>query len=96
MRRLRFALSTLSPVVLLMACAPPSDIPPVAPLPPENACGASEYQSLIGTAVDATQFDGHDQLRIIPPGTAVTMDYRPTRLNVETDKSGIITRVYCG
>ena len=96
MRRLRLALSALSPVALLVACAPSSDFPPVAPLPPENACGAAQYQSLIGSVGDPTMFKGHTQLRIIPPGAAVTMDYSPTRLNVETDGAGIITRLHCG
>ena len=96
MRRSRFALFAVPPFVALIACAPASDVPPVDPLPPENACGAERYQSLVGTAVDAAQFAGHDTVRIIPPGTAVTMDYRPTRLNVETDTAGVITRIYCG
>ena len=37
-----------------------------------------------------------ERRRIIPPGSAVTMDYIPDRLNLEVDETGIITRVYCG
>lgn len=37
-----------------------------------------------------------ERTRIIPPGTAVTMDYIPDRLNLEVDSQGQITRVYCG
>ena len=103
MSRSRFCLF-IAPVVFLAACVPPS-IPPSTPLPephpdaplsPESACGAAHYQSLVGTPVDDAYFRGHDQLRIIPPDTAVTMDYSPTRLNIETDKSGQIIRIYCG
>lgn len=35
-------------------------------------------------------------VRVIPPGTAITMDYSSSRLNLETDSRGIITRFYCG
>jgi hypothetical protein len=34
--------------------------------------------------------------RVIEPGTAVTEDYRPTRLNIDVDASGTITGVWCG
>ena len=37
-----------------------------------------------------------ERTRFIPPGTAVTMDYIPDRLNLEVDSYGFITRVYCG
>lgn len=39
---------------------------------------------------------GHDRIRWITPGTMVTRDYRPDRLNVDIDKQGTITRAYCG
>jgi hypothetical protein len=35
-------------------------------------------------------------VRILPPDSIATMDYNPARLNIETDASGIITRVSCG
>lgn len=34
--------------------------------------------------------------RLIPPGTMVTRDHRPGRLNVETDAAGAVLRVACG
>jgi hypothetical protein len=37
-----------------------------------------------------------ERTRIIPPMTAVTMDHIPSRLNLETDANGFITRWYCG
>ena len=39
---------------------------------------------------------GSDRHRVIPPDTAVTMDYNPTRLNIEIDKTGEIFRINCG
>ena len=35
-------------------------------------------------------------VRIIHPGTAVTMDYRDDRLNMEINETGTIFRVACG
>lgn len=68
----------------------------VPPEPVENACGAAELQVLVGqpAAVLQTMKFG-TQTRIIRPGMAVTMDYRPDRLNIDIDHSEQITRVYC-
>ena len=35
-------------------------------------------------------------IRWLTPGMAVTMDYNPTRLNIEIDKTGEIFRINCG
>ena len=34
--------------------------------------------------------------RFIYPGTPVTEDYRPSRLNIDIDQFGQITGVWCG
>ena len=34
--------------------------------------------------------------RVLPPGTMVTMDYRPNRLNVHTDDVGLVLGVNYG
>lgn len=63
----------------------------------ENACGAKDLQGLTGQSVrvlETMRFG--TELRLIRPGTAVTMDFRPDRLNIETDADERITRVYCG
>ena len=39
---------------------------------------------------------GHDRIRYIAPGDAVTMDLRPDRLNVETGVDGRIKLFRCG
>ena len=73
----------------------PGDIPP--PLPPEDSCGAPDLQFLRGqpeTVLQTMKFGV--PVRIIQPGMAVTMDYNPTRLNIEIDESGNIFRISCG
>ena len=73
----------------------PGDIPP--PLPPEDSCGAPDLQFLRGqpeTVLQTMKFGV--PVRIIRPGMAVTMDYNPTRLNIEIDESGEIFRISCG
>ena len=34
--------------------------------------------------------------RILPPGSMMTMDHSPARINFDLDEAGIITRVWCG
>lgn len=69
----------------------------VAAEPEQNACGAAGMQDLIGK--DQSVFAAMtlpEGTRIITPGTAVTEDYRPTRLNIDVDRAGKITGVWCG
>lgn len=78
--------------VLLAACQPggPDGVGP-------SSCGADALQALVGqpTSVLQTMKFG-SQTRILRPGTAVTMDYRPDRLNIEIDAAERIVRVQCG
>ncbi|MEJ5975757.1 I78 family peptidase inhibitor [Novosphingobium sp. PS1R-30] len=89
--------------------APPSGSPepkPGAERPPQvepvaDACGAGklvEYLNLLPTDDTAARIRltvGHDRIRTIRPGDAVTQDFRPDRLNVEIGEDGRIKRVYC-
>jgi len=34
--------------------------------------------------------------RMLPPGSMMTMDHVPSRINLEVDESGIIIKVWCG
>lgn len=82
--------------VALAGCveAPP---PPATGADPD-ACGAAALQDLVGQdegALAAMTFPA-DRVRVIGPDTAVTMDYRPDRLNIEVGRDGTILRVYCG
>ena len=65
--------------------------------PEQNACGAAGMQDLVGQdkAVLATMTFPVGT-RVIEPGTAVTEDYRPDRLNIDVDAGDRITGVWCG
>lgn len=88
---LMISIAALSVLALLTACQPHEDI-----MRADATCAASKYSAVVGTPADSADFSGEKLVRIIAPGTAVTMDYRADRLNVETDATGIVTRVYCG
>jgi hypothetical protein len=65
--------------------------------PEPMACGADGMQGLVGQ--DKAVFAAMTLpmgTRIIPPGTAITEDYSPSRLNVDLDDKGRISRVWCG
>ena len=79
---------------LLAACTATMDMS--LPDPGGNACGATGYASLVGKPLGAAQFPAGIDMRLINPGEMVTADFSPTRLNVEVDGSGTITRVTCG
>lgn len=84
-------------LALLLALAACTAVPePPAGLPPADACGAAALAGVVGRNVSEVALPEDRPLRVIPPGTAVTMDYSAARLNVETDADGRITRVYCG
>lgn len=69
----------------------------VAATPDENACGAAGMQDLIGQEDDVLAAMTFPQgTRFIYPGTPVTEDYRPDRLNIDVDQSGRIIGVWCG
>jgi len=64
---------------------------------PEDACGASGFQGLIGQTGEIARLIELDRpMRVIEPGMAVTMDYRPDRINFELDEEGRIAVVRCG
>ena len=89
---MRMALPALA---LVAACM--SEEGASAPEPGDDPCGAAQLQHLVGEPAAEHEFGAKDQqVRVIPPGLSVTMDYVPERLNVETDEDGIITRIYCG
>jgi hypothetical protein len=66
-----------------------------------DPCGASKVAALVSLeatpavrAQVATKV-GHDRIRWIAPGTAVTMDFSPERLNVLLDREDVITGARC-
>ncbi|WP_137702576.1 I78 family peptidase inhibitor [Marimonas lutisalis] len=86
-------LTALAASLLLPGCMAES---PPATQPDETTCGAAALQSAIGQPVNSVDLTGHDPLRILPPGSIMTMDYNPMRLNVLLDENGLITKVHCG
>lgn len=79
---------------LLAACASTGNM--------AGPCDADPAQGLVGEIATsalgqrAMQLTGAEELRWIPPDTAVTMDYRPTRLNIEYDGEQRVTAIRCG
>ena len=82
----------LAPALLLAAC----QAVPVAAPTPSDTCPADAYQSLVGAQLAAVTLPSDLNARIIGPDTAVTMDYRSDRMNIELDESGWIVAVRCG
>ena len=84
----------LALLLALTACAAP--IAPPDPMA-EDACGASGFASLIGqdaSVLLTTTFA--TPTRIIHPGEAVALDFRPERLNFDIDAGERVARVFCG
>lgn len=73
-----------------------------SPEPSDDECGADElgqYLNVLPTSEVLTKVRlavGHDRIRLIAPGDAVTMDFRPDRLNIETGDDGRIKLFRCG
>lgn len=69
---------------------------------PQGKCDASAVQARLGAmatqelGAELQASSGARTLRWVPPRTAVTMDYRPDRLNVEYNDNMVITRISCG
>ncbi len=65
--------------------------------PVSDQCNSLQYLSMVGAKEDAIKAGTFPQgARIIRPGTAVTQDYRPDRLNVHINNKGRIERIACG
>jgi hypothetical protein len=92
---------------MTMGCAPVS--PPanseenVRVVGGESAsCDADRARSLIGRpassgrGAEAQRLTGGRGIRWIQPGQAVTMDYRPDRINIELDAKNRVVRIACG
>lgn len=85
--------------LVMMGCVELQAVPigVMDPLPIENACGAADLQGLVGqsaTVLRTMRFGV--QTRIIRPDEAVTMDFSPSRLNIEIDDHEVISLVSCG
>lgn len=82
----------------LAACVAVAPAPAPAPGRPDlNTCTSNATHDLVGTPISLVNTSQLAKtVRVLPPNGMATMDYSPTRLNIETDANGIITRVSCG
>jgi hypothetical protein len=70
--------------------------------PAKKECAAGEAQSVVGQpyspelAERAGRAAGAREVRKIEPGGAYTTDLDSNRLNVEVDRTGIVTGLRCG
>lgn len=59
-------------------------------------CNPAQHQALVGRNIGETFLPPALRVREIPPGTRVTQDYDPARLNIFMDAKGWIASVSCG
>ena len=83
------------PLLALAACVEP--VPAPAPVQPDtDKCKASTLQGLVGQPKSVLQTMLLPAgTRVIGPGDAVTMDFRPDRMNVEVGADGRIAKIGC-
>lgn len=98
MKRMMLGLAALG----LAACAPgPQGAAPSAPQSAADAtaqdtCGASRFQHLIGTRLDAIDPAAMPPgTRLLTPTSMVTRDFRPDRLNVMSGTDGLVSSLQC-
>lgn len=89
--------SVVAVALLVLAACVPEEEPPSRQLSEADTCGAEPLQLLVGLPFEQRDFEQADRpLRILPPDSAMTMDHRPDRLNVDLDDAGTVIRIWCG
>jgi len=84
-------------LLALIGCTTLEPELPSLPAPDADSCNVRQYASLIGqdaTALEKVLILG--QVRLIRPGTAVTQDYRPERVNFYITADDLVGRIACG
>lgn len=66
------------------------------PVDPTDPCGAQSYTSFLGSNIAAITLPADLNDRVVGPDAAVTQDYDPSRLNIETTADGLIIGLSCG
>lgn len=59
----------------------------------QDTCGASQYASMVGQNLAVVTVP--ESMRTIAPDSVVTQDFRPDRINMIVDASGVILRFEC-
>lgn len=94
------AATELSQAAAAAAAQPGPEQP--AGKPAAGGCDDMQAQWLIGKTVtpqdlEQAKSDTHAQtLRALKPSDGATMDFNPSRLNVDLDEKGVATAVRCG
>lgn len=89
-------------IAALLAGCVTTNVDPAPDPYPVGQCDATAAQARLGATATTELGDelqraaGARTLRWIPPRTAVTMDYRQDRLNVEYNDNMVVTRISCG
>lgn len=91
------SLISLTLALSCAACAETTPVPDLPQIPQAGQCDPGTYAAFIGQNEEIfARATFPAPMRIIPPGSAVTMDFRPDRVNFDLDADGTITRVWCG
>ncbi|MDQ3511876.1 MAG: I78 family peptidase inhibitor [Pseudomonadota bacterium] len=67
-----------------------------------GACDSVQAQWLVGKVptdaeVEQARTDsGAEGVRVLKPGVMVTMEFNPSRLNIDVDEAGVVISVRCG
>lgn len=83
------------------ASEPATPTPPATP-PEQRGCDAEAARSVVGRDATAEVVEqarnaaGAEIARTLKPGQMVTMEFHPSRLNVDVDAGNTITNVRCG
>ena len=64
--------------------------------PAASECNFSEWVGQTAPAAEVAAKATGRPYRILTPGSAMTMDYRADRINVELDDNAVVTKVSCG
>ncbi|EHJ62989.1 lipoprotein [Novosphingobium pentaromativorans US6-1] len=101
-RPLMLAAALGGSLLALSACTADQAAPETAPpAPVAQSCGAEQLGSYVGQPASdevlglIRQWRGDNPIRVLKPGSAMTMDYRPNRLNVFLDDKGMIEKFEC-
>lgn len=73
-----------------------SEEPAAAPVMETASCAFSDWVGQSAQDVKKLVEATDRSFRMLPPGSAMTMDYRPDRINIELDDNNIVVRVFCG
>ena len=101
-RKPRLILAATASLLALAGCSEKTPPRPAPPPPPVNAdCGAGQLGAYIGREATGDviaairAWRGDNPVRVLKPGSVMTMDYRAGRLNLFLDEQGRIKAFKC-